>query len=187
MNKFEYLSVLVSIIIGLAVSNLLAGAARLIQLRARVRPHATTLCWMVVLFLINVQVWWAAFDRRENPDWTFFAFLLYLLIPITLSVTTYLVLPDLGDEDAVDLAANFHDTRPWFFGLLAAAPLISLVEETLRNGRLPLDLDALFRLVFTGLSLVAMRQRSERYQLLNAWAVLLLFLGYITVLFLRLG
>lgn len=39
MSKFEYLSVLTSIIIGLALANLLSGTARLIQLRARMRPH----------------------------------------------------------------------------------------------------------------------------------------------------
>ena len=36
MGQFEYLSVLVSIIIGLALAQLLSGAARLVQLRHRV-------------------------------------------------------------------------------------------------------------------------------------------------------
>jgi hypothetical protein len=186
VNKFEYLSVLVSIIIGLAVSNLLSGAARLIQLRARVRLHATTLCWMAILFLINIQVWWAAFDRRYNDNWTFFAFLLFLMIPIILSINSYLVLPDLGDEDSVDPAANFHDNRAWFFGLLAAVPVVSLVDQVWRSGHLPMDLDALFRVVFTLQALVAARIANARYQLANAVGVLLLFLGYVAVLFLRL-
>ena len=186
MGKFEYLSVLVSIIIGLALANLLSGAARLIQLRARVQPHVPTLCWMATLFLINVQVWWAAFDRRHSGDWSFFAFLLFLLIPIILSLLSYLVLPDLGDEDAVDLAANFNHNRPWFFGLLAAAPVISLIDQWLRDGRMPADLDALFRVVFAGLSLLAARVRSERFHVANALVALALFLGYIGVLFLRL-
>jgi hypothetical protein len=40
MTQFEYLSVLVSIIVGLALTQLLSGVARLIHLRSRIRPHA---------------------------------------------------------------------------------------------------------------------------------------------------
>ena len=54
MTQFEYLSVLVSIIVGLALTQLLSGAARLIQLRRRVRMHAPTLLWMATLFLIDI-------------------------------------------------------------------------------------------------------------------------------------
>ena len=62
MSKFEYLSVLTSIIVGLAIANLLSGSARLIQLRRRIRPHATTFCWMATLFLANMQI-----QRLRNP------------------------------------------------------------------------------------------------------------------------
>lgn len=186
MSKFEYLSVLTSIIIGLALTNLLSGAARLIQLRHRVRPHATTLCWMAMLFLVNIQVWWVAFERRESSEWTFFSFLLYLLIPITLFLLSYLVLPDLGDEDAVDLRANFDGNRGWFFGLWAAVPAISLLEESLRDGRVPMDIDAAFRVAFLLLSLASGRIRSARFHLWNAFVALTLVCVYIAVLFTQL-
>ena len=132
MTPFEYLSVLVSIIVGLALTQLLSGVARLIQLRRRVPMHATTLIWMALLFLMDVQVWWVAFERRFTPQWTYFTFLLYLLIPITVFLLSYLVLPEMGDEDTPDLRANFENNRGWFFGLLAAIPVISLVEQALR-------------------------------------------------------
>jgi uncharacterized membrane protein YhaH (DUF805 family) len=178
--------VLVSIIVGLALTQLLSGAARLIQLRRRVPMHATTLLWMALLFLMDVQVWWVAFERRFTPQWTYFTFLLYLLIPITVFLLSYLVLPDMGDEDAPDLRANFENNRGWFFGLLAAIPVISLVEQSVRDGSVPWDIDAAFRVFFTLLAVVAARVRSERYQLWNAVAALALFIGYVVLLFLRL-
>ena len=185
MGQFEYLSVLVSIIVGLAITQLLSGAARLIQLRARIRMHGATLCWMASLFLIEVQVWWAAFERREIEEWSFFSFLLYLLIPITLFLLSYLVLPDLGDEDAPDLGANFAGNRTWFFGLLAAIPVISLLEERMQ-GHMPLGADVAFRVVFALLSVLAACIRSARYQLWNAVAALGLLLAYIATLFVQL-
>jgi len=68
VTPFEYLSVLVSIIVGLALTQLLSGAARLIQLRRRVPMHATTLLWMAMLFLIDIQVWWVAFERARRSN-----------------------------------------------------------------------------------------------------------------------
>jgi hypothetical protein len=185
MSQFEYLSVLVSIIVGLALTQLLSGVARLIQLRRRVRPHATTLCWVVLLFLVDTQIWWAAFERRDSPEWNFFSFLLYLLMPILAFMLSYLVLPELGEEDEIDLAANFEDNRPWFFALLALLPCVSLVEEGVRGG-LRVDSDAAFRVVFAAMALVASRVRSARFHLWNAFVALFLICAYVAMLFLRL-
>ena len=186
MTTFEYLSVLVSIIIGLAITQLLSGAARLIQVRSRVQLHLTTLCWMLILFLVDTQIWWAAFERRDNDVWNFFFFLLYLLQPILAYLMGFLVLPELGNEDQIDLSDNFASNRPYFFGLLALLPLASLVEETITSGQLPHGVDAAFRVVFLVLALVAARIRSSRFHAWNAFAILALVCGYIAILFLRL-
>jgi uncharacterized membrane protein YhaH (DUF805 family) len=141
---------------------------------------------MVLLFLIDVQVWWVAFERRTTPQWTYFTFLLYLLIPIAVFLLSTLVLPEMGDEDAPDLQANFENNRGWFFGLLASIPVVSLVEQAVRDYRVPMDADATFRIAFALLAVVAMRVRSARYQLWNAVVALAMFVGYVVLLFLRL-
>jgi hypothetical protein len=187
MTPFEYLSVLISIIVGLAITQLLSGAARLIQLRRRVRPHATTLCWMVFLFLLDTQIWWAAFFRRFNQDWNFFLFLFYLLQPTLAFLLSYLVLPELGDEDEIDLPANFAGNRPWFFALLALLPLVSLMDEYIDVGTIPRDADAAFRVLFLVLSVMAGRVRSARVQLWIAATTLALLCGYVGLLFLHLS
>lgn len=186
MDPFEYLSVLVSIIVGLALAHLLSSSARLLQARRRVRPHATSLCWMAFLFLANIQIWWVGFERRGDTEWHFFAFLLYLSIPITVFLLSYLVVPDLDDAEGVDLARNFDDNRPWFFALLAALPAISLAEETMRDGRLPLDADAVYRAGLLVASLGASVIRSARFHLTYALLSLASLCGYVVVLFLRL-
>jgi hypothetical protein len=183
MSQFEYLSVLVSIIVGLAVTQLLSGAARLVQLRRRIRMHAPTLLWMATLFLVDVEVWWVAFERRAVTEWHFFGFLLYLLIPVMLFLLCYLVLPDLGDEDGVDLRNNFENNRVWFFCLLAGIAAVSLAEQALRGGLVRFDADVGFRVAFATVALAMARVRSERVHAWSAAAVLLLILGYIALLF----
>lgn len=186
MNEFEYLSVLVSIIIGLGLSHLLSSAARLIQLRHRARLYVPALCWMTLLFLAHIQIWWVAFDRRTDPRWNFFSFLLYLLIPITVFVLSYLIVPDLEAEKGVDLKASYYENRIWIFGLFGLVPLISLGEEYLRDNGIKMDTDVLFRLCFTVLAFCAAGTRNERFHVVNAGFSLLLFVSYIFFLFLRL-
>lgn len=186
MTQFEYLSVLVSIIIGLGLSHLLSSTARLIQLRHRARLYGPTLCWMALLFLAHIQIWWVAFDRRGDAEWNFFSFLLYLLIPITVFVLSYLIVPDLEGGGQVDLKASYYGNRVWVFGLFGLLPLISLGEEYVHDDRIPMDADLLFRLGFLALALCGAGIRSERYHAVNAGLGLLLFFLYIFVLFLQL-
>lgn len=149
------------------------------------RLHPTTLCWMLILFLVDTQIWWAAFERRDNDVWNLF-FLLYLLQPILAYLMGFLALPELGDEDQIDLSANFATNRPYFFGLLALLPLASLVEEAMTSDRVPHSADAAFRVVFFILALVAARIRSAHFQAWNAFSILALVCSYIAILFLRL-
>lgn len=186
MTQFEYLSVLVSIIVGLALTQLLSGIARQIQLRRHVTADATTLCWTGLMFLINTQIWWAAFERRWAHDWTFFSFLLYLLMPIIGFLLSYLLVPPLEEGDATDPATNFAGNRPWFFGLLALLPCVSMLEEFLRMGVLSHGGDTAFRIVFAVMALVASRVRSPRFHFWNALVAIAVISGYVAELFLRL-
>lgn len=188
MDPFEYLSVLVSIIIGLGLSHLLTGAARLIQLRRRVRPYAPTYLWMLILLLVQVQIWWAAYEDRTEAEWTFFGFFSFLLLPIFAALLSYLLVPDLeGEHSELDLRASYMENRVWLHGLLALTALISLARDLAEDAAGALDLDAAFRGVFLVQALLAARARSDAYHLLNALVLLAIFCAYVTLLFLRLA
>lgn len=139
-----------------------------------------------VAVLVNIQVWWVAFDRRDSTEWAFHGFLLYLLIPNVVFLLSYLVLPQLDDGDCVDLRAIFDGNRRWFFGLMAALPVISLVEEGVRDGRVALDFDAAARVIFLLAALVAGRIGNPRFHLWNAATALIFFCVYIATLFTQL-
>jgi hypothetical protein len=187
VTPFEYLSVLVSIIVGLGLSHLLTGAARLIQTRRRVRAYLPTYIWMAVLLLVQIQIWWAAYDRREDTTWTFFAFFLFLLLPICAALVSYLLVPDLeGEHQELDLRASFQENRGWFHGLLGTIAAISLAGDLVEDGVDALDLNAAFRVVFLIQALAASRVRSDRYQLINALIVLAIFCAYVGMLFVQL-
>ncbi len=152
MPAFEYLTVLVSIIVGLGLSHLLAVTARLIQERDRVEFYAPLLVWMGLLFVLQIQIWWAAFEWQSAHPWSFLPFLLFLMLPIGAYLLSVLLVPDLDRPGDLDLKTSYFRNRRWFFGILALLPLISLLHEAVHAGGIQWDADPVFRVGFAVLA-----------------------------------
>ena len=84
MSTQEYLSVLVSIIIGLGISHLLAGVGRMVVARRLVRVWWGSLAVAAFIFLTQVQWWWSTIHSGEHLATNFFGFVFFLLVPIAL-------------------------------------------------------------------------------------------------------
>lgn len=128
MTPFEYLAVLISIVLGIGITELLSGVQRLVQHRDRVRFHWLPLAWAGIIFIALVQWWWAAFGLRDRMEWNFFSFLLVLLVPVLLYLAAALVLPSEKGSGQIDLRAHYFDSRPLLFGPLVAASLLEMVR-----------------------------------------------------------
>ena len=186
MEPFEYLSVLVSIIVGLGLSHLLATSARLIQVRAEVRLFGPTLVWMSMLFVLQIQIWWATFEWQDGGAWTFFSFLLFLGLPIGAYLLSVLLVPSLDDPTEVDLRRSYFGNRRWFFGVLALLPLLSLLHERVHGGVVWWDADAFFRLGFAVVALVGLGTRRLVVHWILTVGFALAFAVYVALLFGRL-
>jgi hypothetical protein len=79
MTPFEYLSVLLSIILGLGITHVLQGYRGLLLARRSVRLYWPTLIWSVLILLFTCQAWWASFGLEEQREWRFDVFLVILL------------------------------------------------------------------------------------------------------------
>src|SRR5438552_1135262 len=111
MDEFSYLSVLLSIIIGLAVTQLLTGMRGQMLARARVRGFWPTQVWAGTLLLVCTQTWWAMFDLRNRREWDFSAFAILLAQTIALYLLTGLVYPDFPADKEIDLRGHYFAQR----------------------------------------------------------------------------
>lgn len=154
MDAFSYLSVLLSIILGLAITQVLQGLRGLMLARSSARMYWPSLAWVVVLLVLDVQVWWAMYDLRLRQDWSFLGFSVVLAQTIPLYLLAGLVLPDIATGESVDLRAHYYANHRWFFTLLVLLLVISLSKGWVLRGSLPRTLDAGFQLVFIAGSLI---------------------------------
>jgi hypothetical protein len=187
MDAFSYLSVLISIILGLGITQLLTGLGRLLQARAGTRLYAPAITWVAVLLLIHVQTWWTMFGLRGVRGWTFGAFLVVLLQPALLYLMAALAVPEVTAGAPVDLRANyFAHARP-FFALTMLLLVVSIAKDLVLDGRLPVPLNLATHVVLFALCAAAATTRRERFHQALAPVVAVIFAVYVTVLFARLN
>jgi hypothetical protein len=130
MSQLEYLVALISIIVGLGLTDLAQSFRELIRPGHPVRWDGLPLAWSALVFLMIILTWWQGFRILKDPslgDGGGPLFLAYLLFFLLLYLCCAFALPDpdwersSGDsEHGIDLEAFYFSTghRRWFFGLL---------------------------------------------------------------------
>jgi hypothetical protein len=186
MDAFSYLSVLLSIILGLAVTQVLQGYRGLLLARARVRLYAPTLIWSALMLVIAIQLWWASFGLADHREWTFVPFAVLLLQTILLYMMAAIILPDMPAGEAIDLRDHYYRERLPFFALSLAMLATSILKDRVIDGHLPGNENLAFHLVFAVLAVVAMLTPARRYHEWTAPLMILFILAYIGLLFARL-
>jgi hypothetical protein len=120
VSQFEFSIVILSIVIAISISEVLATWGRMIRYRRRIRPYWVHVGWMALMLLLAVQFWWSLWELQEWPDWGFFQYIMSLIPFLTLVVLTFLLCPDMTAEGHAELESYFYEHSSWFFALAAA-------------------------------------------------------------------
>lgn len=125
MNLFEFVLVMVSLVIAIGVTHLLQHVSQLVRLRTEIEFGAVPLIWMVTLFLYAVAYWWALWDWRAL-EWTFPRFFFLLLAPTLLYVgITLLAAPEAARARGSTVTSFETVRRPFFLVLATFQALVS--------------------------------------------------------------
>ena len=186
MESFNYLSVLLAIILGLAITQVLLGFRGLILTRVKVKLYFPTVIWAGLALLIAIQAWWASFGLRVRVSWTFLGFIVIVLQAISVYMAAAVVLPDITGDSIVDLRDHYFAHRSWFFSFMLSGVVFSAAKEFALTGHLPVRLNGKFHVIFALTAMVAAIVRREWVHKLLAPVFAALFLLYITLLFGRL-
>lgn len=100
MSSFEFIAALTSIIIGLGVTNLLAGARRAFYRRKENRLDEVHIVLTLATLLLLALQWWVTFKWNTEVNWSFDKFLVLIAWTITLyMLTVFLYAPDLSEAE----------------------------------------------------------------------------------------
>ena len=185
MDEFSYLSVLLSVILGLAVTQILQGFRGLLLSRTRIQIYWPVIGWAVLVLLVCFQNWWSMFGMRNRHDWTFQQFAMVLLQTTLLYMVAGLVFPDFFGEAIVDLKESFYAHCRWFFSLAVASIVVSVCKDLLLDGKLPSPTNLIFHAIFGVTLFIGALTRREWYHKTLVVFTNATFVLYIVLLYAR--
>jgi hypothetical protein len=188
MDMYLHIRVLFTIILGLGVSRLLSGVARIVQHPKEYKVYWVHLLWALFVFLYLIHFWWWEYRLQTVQQWTF---PLYFFISMY-AVVQYLLCVLLFPEEMADYKSfkeYFYSRRQWIFSLMATL-FIADIADTLVKGRAYLH--ALGPVYYTRtalcffLSLAAIKIEDERFHagfaiLATAFEITLILKLYMTI------
>jgi hypothetical protein len=128
MTPFEYVIVLISIILGLGITTILTGVAELIKHTSPVRLYAPYIIWILLVFVLHIQDWWVSYELKSVEVWELPRFLLIILYPINLYILAHLLFPA-GLSKEFDSKIFYLDHFPRLFYGSAILILLSTVQN----------------------------------------------------------
>ncbi len=181
MDPYEYLTVFVSVILGLAVVHLLSGISLILDTRVRERTDWIHGVWTANVFLTTLLVWWFNFGLTAVQEWTLLHFLDLVAYAVVLYLMSGLLYPVRGEE-VIDFRAHFEANRPRFFMVCLAFQAVDFGDAALEHQALGSDWEplrlALLALFAVGF-VVGIRTHSRSFHgvLAVAWLLVCLMWG----------
>jgi len=176
MKPFDYISVLLSIVLSLALAHVLASAAHIIQHGLR-RWSALLAFWIAMIAYMVVDFWLSVWHLHEQDAWSL-PFILFLLVQVSLIyVAARIATPEAQPGEPIDMVAHFEATRRRLFEVLGVYMLFGAAANQLIPGFGTLELK-LITLAYVALFLAASRIASTPVQCAIAAAALGLTVYY---------
>jgi len=183
---FEYLTVLISIVVGLSVTSFLTNVVRIIHVRGDVTISWVQLLWSITILIWTIAFWWFTFVLAAQPQWTFPLFVFLLAYSSLLFFLMALLFPE-GVPSDHDYQAQFMRNRVWFFGVLLLFLCFDVFDYIVKDYKDVSIIDHLPYAAFAGplivLSLFALRTDNLLFhRVFAAYSVLALLVMSVTTL-----
>jgi hypothetical protein len=131
MDVFNYVMVLVSVIAGLAVTQMLQGVTQIAQEGRRVKVYWVQLVWAMANFFWILSWWWFEFSLAKQA-WNFRLFLFVITYAVVIYLRCAVIFP-LAIERIEDMRAYYYSRRTPFFGLIILQIVIDLADTLLKG------------------------------------------------------
>lgn len=137
MSLFEFSFALTSVILALALTNIVASFHRLVLLGRRVRWAPEPVLLTVLVVLVVVQVWLDQWGQRDMAAVTIGGSLLQVAKMMTLyfAAASCLPEPDLIPPEGVDIGENYYRTRALAYGAMIVGMLLFMVDRLVQGAR----------------------------------------------------
>ena len=130
-DLYLHIRTIISLVIGLSITHILGGLARIVQHPGKVKLSAVHLAWTASILLSSVHFWWWEF-RLTDVSWTFVLYVFVIAYASLFYFLATLLFPaDISDYKG--FGDFFTSRRRWFFGLLALTYVADIFDSLIKG------------------------------------------------------
>ena len=126
VNPFEYVSILISIILGLGITQVLSALSELLYNLKRVRFYWPHSCWVLFVLFLHIQDWFITYRLKDWPAWHLPELFFLLLYPIALFLVAKMLLPTNDKEEREDMRVFYRTQYPLIFYITGFCIFVSI-------------------------------------------------------------
>jgi hypothetical protein len=177
MTPFEYVIVLISIILGLGITQIVTGVADVIHQWDKMKlywPHAL---WVLLVFIMHIHEWWYTYDLKRHESWHLISFLFMILYPIMLFVLARILFPFGSMETETNFKDFYFKNYRKFFLIVIILIMLAITQDILLEGYGWRD-QILKLIILIGLTFIAVKKlESETLHKIVVALLLAAFMG----------
>jgi len=183
ISTFEYVSILISIILGLGITHLLTALSEILYQPKHLKfywPHAI---WVYFILFLFIQDWIISYQLKDKNIWYFHEVLFVLLYPILLFGAAKMLLPTHAGEEQKDMKAFYFHQYPAIFTIMGISALVSLLFNHFLLRVEPIEQLPIFILLLLLIFMVFIQPKNEVYH--KGLALLVLFGSILSLILAR--
>ena len=127
ISPFEYVSILVSIILGLGITQILSAFSDLLYNYRKVRFYWPHTFWIVFILFLHIQDWFITYQLKDKPVWHLRELFFILLYPVSLFCVAKMLLPTNEREERNDMKLFYKSQYPLIFIIVGISIAMSML------------------------------------------------------------
>lgn len=134
ISPFEYIVVLISIILGMGITQILSGLAGIVLRWNTIKlywPHAIL---MLLIFTMHIQDWWATYELHTIKLWYLPMFLFIILYPVNLYILARILFPLRWLTKPIDLKIFYFENFRKIYLFMIFLPVHSILSNYFIGG-----------------------------------------------------
>ncbi len=161
MTPFEFITVALSFILGLGITQVLLSAIGVFRARDRITIDWMALAWGAIILLWQLQYWWAVLELNALiHTWTLLHFVVLVAYTLMLFIAGALILPSPDQDVDERLLGAFQRDGRWALVVLALYFASSIVTNWYLFDTPPLSVTSAWCVVLALLPLLFLRSRN---------------------------
>jgi hypothetical protein len=133
LTLFQYLTAFVTIVLAIALSDMLMSTHRLIVAHKRVKWNAVPMAAAVFVFLNLLSEFFSVWVGADVKSVSFFYLVVLVLVSSCSAMAAFAALPDEVPLNGLDLWSSYIDKRVYLYGVLALSYLGDVGRWILRS------------------------------------------------------